>query len=258
MSNKILITWSNSWIWNYISSKLSENNTIIWVWRWENNLDWIKYIKWDLKDLNILQEIVKSSDNFDYVIINAWVWYFDKFEKIWLEKHRETIETNLLSPILLLQLLLEESKIKKWIVFIWSIAWKKSLNFWSSYAASKFGLRWLAMQLKNELKWIKVHIINPSIVCKNEEYRKQNIESIKNYVISSKVERSVEELNNEIWKSNIEYKKQIPPPWSEWQLITLKNNFEHFWSYKKTTLDDILKVVQDIILWSENRFEIDL
>lgn len=216
MSNKILITWTNSWIWNYLAKKLLKNNKIIWSWRWENNIDWITYIKWDLNTIKTLQNIEESSDYFDYVIINAWVWYFDKFEKIWIKKHKETIETNLISPILLLQLLLEKNKVKKWIIFMWSIAWKKSLHYWSSYAASKFWLRWFAMQLKNELKWIKIQLINPSIVEKNIELRMQNNE------------------------------------------ITLKNNFEHFSNYKKTTLEDILEVVKNIINWNEDRFEIDL
>lgn len=219
MSNKILITWTNSWIWNFLTLELSKNNQITWCGRNENCISNINYIKWDLRELNLLNDISKSSDYFDYVIINAWVWYFDKFENIWLDKHKETIETNLLSPIILLQILVEKSKIKKWIIFIWSIAWKKSMSNWSSYAASKFGLRWFAMQLKNEFKKINVHIINPSIVEKKIEFRIKNIE------------------NNQ---------------------ITLKNNFEYFWNYKKTTLEDILKVVQGIINWEEKRFEIDL
>ncbi len=226
MSNKILITWTNSWIWNYLATNLVNENKIIWVWRWENNIIWIDYIKWDLKDIKTIESISNFSDSYDYVVINAGIWYFDKFENISIEKHKETIETNLTSPILLLQLLLQEKKIKKWIIFMGSIAGKKSMSRWSSYAASKFWLRWFAMQLKNELKWIKVHIINPSIVEKNYEWKITNYELVN---ISSK--------NN--W-------------------ITLKNNFEYFWNYKKTTLDDILEVVNNLINWNENRFEIDL
>lgn len=249
MSNKILITGTSSWIWNYLANNLLVDNKIIWAWRWENNIDWITYIKWDLKSIETLENVTKSSDYFDYVIINAWVWYFDKFENTWMEKHRETIETNLLSPILLLQLLLEENKIKKWIIFMWSIAGKKSMKNWATYAASKFWLRWFAMQLKNELKWIKVHIINPSIVEKPPCHLEPDSGSLMQW-------------------NTIKQKTKSPyPPLlrgqessQEWQNdeITLKNNFKYFWNYKKTTLSEILEVVSNIINWSESRFEIDL
>nr|MDD3719837.1 SDR family NAD(P)-dependent oxidoreductase [Candidatus Gracilibacteria bacterium] len=216
MSNKILITGTNSGIGNYLAKKLLKNNKIIGSGRGENNIDGITYIKGDLNTIKTLQNIEESSDYFDYVIINAGVGYFDKFEKIGIKKHKETIETNLISPILLLQLLLEKNKVKKGIIFMGSIAGKKSLHYGSSYAASKFGLRGFAMQLKNELKGIKIQLINPSIVEKNIELRMQNNE------------------------------------------ITLKNNFEHFSNYKKTTLEDILEVVKNIINGNEDRFEIDL
>jgi len=164
----ILITWISSWIWKYISKELSKENTIIWTWRKEiEKIENINYLKWDIWDIDFIKKLNNSINKIDYVIINAWVWYFDNFENISLEENKEIIETNLLSPILLINLLLKDKKINKWIIFIWSIVWKKSMKYWASYAASKFWLRGFAMQLKNELKWIKTHIINPKIVNTN-------------------------------------------------------------------------------------------
>lgn len=174
MSNNILITWTSSWIWNYLALNLTPIFNIIWTWRSENRIKWINYIKWDLNKLETLENIVKSWIIFDYVVINAWVWYFDEFLNIWIEKHKETIETNLLSPVLLCYKLIENKQINKWIIFMWSIAWKKSFKFGSSYSASKFWLRWFAMQLKNEFIRLQISIINPSIVEKIDEEEKNS------------------------------------------------------------------------------------
>lgn len=202
---KILITWTTSWIWNFLANNLKDIFEIIWVWRSDNKIESISFFKWDLKDGIFLNEISKNIQEIDYLIINAWVWYFDAFQNISIDEDKETIETNLISPIVLTKLLLP--KIKKWIIFIWSISSKKSWSFWASYAASKFWLRWFAMQLKNEIKWIKISIINPKIV-----------------------------------KTNFHKNSKI----------------EIVWKYKETSLEEILKVVKEIINWGEKRFEIDL
>ena len=44
------------------------------------------------------------------------------------------------------------------------------------------------------------------------------LEKIFTNVISSEVERSIEEINNKIWKNNVISKEQIPPFQSEWQI----------------------------------------
>lgn len=205
MLGKILITWTNSGIWNYLANNLKSNFEIIWVWRSENNTPNISFFKWDIKDEAFLKDIADNISEIDFLIINAWVWYFDLFHKITIDEDKEIIETNLISPIILTKLLLP--KIKKWIIFIWSISSKKSWSLWASYAASKFWLRWFAMQLKNEVKSIKISIINPKIV-----------------------------------KTNFHKNSKI----------------EIVWKYKETSLDEILKVIKDIISWEEKRFEIDL
>lgn len=199
----LLITWITSWIWLYISEKLSENNKIIWIWRKEllgqENID---YVKWDIRDLKFLTDISNKIESIDYLVINAWVWYFDKFENISIEENKEIIETNLLSPILLINILLSANKINKWIIFIWSVVWKKSMKYWASYAASKFWLRGFAMQLKNELKWIKTHIINPKIV--NTNFHKNSKVDIHWKYQETSLESIYEVIDNIItWKEKM-------------------------------------------------------
>lgn len=173
----IFITGTSSGIWNFLAENLKYDYEISWVWRRENNTRWIKYFQGDLRSDDFLREISGSIHDIDYLIINAWVWYFDAFENIPTCNHREIIETNLTSPIILTSLLL--SKIKKGIIFIWSISSKKSSKFGASYSASKFWLRGFAMNLKNELKWIHIHFINPKIV-KTNLHNASNIEIVGN------------------------------------------------------------------------------
>jgi len=162
--NKILITWTTSWIWNFLAKNLKNDFEIIWVWRSENNINWINYFSWDINDEDFLMQLTKNIKEVDYLILNAWVWYFDEFKNISLQEHKEILNTNLISPIILTSMFLD--KIKSWIIFIWSISSKKSGKFGASYSASKFWLRWFAMNLKNELK-LNIHIINPKIIKTN-------------------------------------------------------------------------------------------
>ena len=174
----ILITWTNSWIWEYLSNNLKNENKIIWVWRNENNINWISYFKWDLKDESFLESLSKNISSIDYLIINAWIWYFDNFSNISELEHKEIINTNLLSPILLTHKILK--KINLWIIFIWSVSSKKSWKYGASYSASKFWLRWFAMNLKNEITNLKIHLINPKIV-KTNFHKNSKIEIVWKY-----------------------------------------------------------------------------
>lgn len=192
MVGKILITGTTSWIWNFLANNLKNNFEIIWVWRSENNIKDISFFRWDLKDENFLKNFSEEVPEIDFLIINAWVWYFDIFKNISINQDKEIIETNLISPIILTKLMLK--KIKKWIIFIWSISSKKSWAFWASYAASKFWLRWFAMQLKNEVKWIKVSIINPKIV-KTNFHKNSKIEIVWKYK-ETKLEEIFEVIKN--------------------------------------------------------------
>jgi short-subunit dehydrogenase len=159
---KLLITWVSSGIGKYLSDTFCKDFDVIWVSRTSISSPDITYISGDLWDISFLQDLAKNISELDYLILNAWVWYFDHFANISLWEHKEQIETNLLSPILLTSLLI--SKVKKWIIFIGSVSSKKSGKFWASYSASKFGLRGFAMNLKNEYPKLQIHLLNPKII----------------------------------------------------------------------------------------------
>lgn len=183
---KLLITGTTSWIWNFLAENLKYDYCITGAGRSKNNIRSIKYFLWDLKDEVFLKSIAENVEEIDYLIINAWVWYFDLFSNISIDNHKEIIDINLTSPIILTSLLLE--KIKCGIIFIGSISSKKSWKFWASYSASKFWLRGFAMNLKNELTQKSVHFINPKVVKTNfhknskieisGKYEETNIEEI--------------------------------------------------------------------------------
>lgn len=187
---EILITWTSSWIWNFLAEKLAIKNKIYWLSRKNSWLE-IQEFLWDINDDFFLQEIYKKIPEIDYLILNAWVWYFDNFEKISLNEHKEILNTNLISPIILTHLFL--NKIKSWIIFIGSISSKKSGKYWASYSASKFGLRGFAMNLKNETKWIKIHLINPKIV-KTNFHKNSSIEIVGKFQ-ETKIEYILDTVN---------------------------------------------------------------
>lgn len=161
----ILITWTSSWIWNYLTKNLYLNNNIYSISRSDVDLKWITHFLWDINDDKFIDEIIDKIPNIDYLVLNAWIWYFDKFQNISLENHIEVLNTNLISNIKLVYKLI--NKINIWVIFIWSISSKKSSWNWASYSASKFWLRWFAMQLKNERLFKKIFFINPKIVKTN-------------------------------------------------------------------------------------------
>lgn len=160
---KILITWTSSGIWKNLGQELWKDYTIYGVSRKSSGLE-IEEFLWDINNEAFLSETYKKVPEIDWLILNAWVWYFDHFENISLKEHKEIIQTNLLANIIFTHIF--SKKITSGIIFIWSISSKKSGKFWASYAASKFWLRGFAMNLKNEFKQA-IHIINPKIVKTN-------------------------------------------------------------------------------------------
>lgn len=159
----IFITGTSSWIWKFVAQNMQEIHTIYGISRNSSNLK-IQEFLWNINDETFLSEIYKKVPEIDWLILNAWVWYFDTFKNISLEEHKEIIQTNLLSPIIFTSIFLD--KIKSWIIFIGSISSKKSGKYGASYSASKFWLRGFAMNLKNEIKQ-NIHIINPKVVKTN-------------------------------------------------------------------------------------------
>ncbi|MDP5038831.1 MAG: SDR family oxidoreductase [Candidatus Gracilibacteria bacterium] len=161
--SKILITGTTSGIGNYLGNLLKEKYQIIGLSKSENNIEGIDFLKINLENIEEINEL--KIENIDYLILNAGIGFFDKFENISLENHIKTINTNLIGNISLIHKLF--NKINIGIIFIGSLSSKKSQKLGTSYCASKFGLRGFAMSLKNENNGKKIFFINPKIVKSN-------------------------------------------------------------------------------------------
>jgi short-subunit dehydrogenase len=159
----ILITGTSSGIWNALKNNFEQNFNIIWVSRTGEN-----DINIDLSDTQNLEKIIhyvqENNIILDSIILNAGIWFFDEFENISQQDHEQILDLNLKSPILLTQKLLPFLEEKARIIFIGSVCSKKFMKYGAVYQASKFGIRGFAGSLKNELKWKKIHLINPKIV----------------------------------------------------------------------------------------------
>jgi len=208
MKNNILMTWVSFGIWNYLVNNLVNNYNIFWVSRTNPNISQLNFHSIDLKDFSQIKKYVESIKdvNFDTIIFNAWVGFFDKIENIKDGEIVETFQVNILSVIVLLRELLTIISPKTKLIFIWSVAGKKFFKYWTVYQASKFALRWFVGSLRNELK-NKIHLINPQFV--------------------------------DTW-------------------FFKNERIDIDWNFKETKVDEILEVVNNILEWKENRFEIDL
>ncbi len=168
MKKNILITWTSKWIGNYLMQNLKDFNNVIWISRTKSQENVLKEFNIDLTKHELFNNIVKYLEQenikLDIIIINAWVWYFWKYENWSTQKYEQIINLNLLSPIIMIKILAPYLNNKAKIIFIWSIISKKFMKYWAVYQASKFGLRWFAGALKNEMKGKSIHIINPRIV----------------------------------------------------------------------------------------------
>lgn len=170
---KLLITGTNRGIGAYLTNHLQKNHEIIGISQNANTNTSIHFFQCDITNDAQMDGILQNIENIDYMILNAWIGFFDRFENISLEDHIKVIETNLIANIKLCYKLLK--KIEKGIIFIGSISSKKSAGYGASYAASKFWLRGFAMQLKNECKGKKIFLINPKIVA-TEFHRQSSID----------------------------------------------------------------------------------
>lgn len=227
----ILITWTSSWIWEFLAKnfleKYQNDYKIFWLSRKNpkriilENKNFSQIIC-DLKNFWEIEkkflEIKKNNKNFyfDKIILNAWIWYFENFETMKTEEIFEIIQINLLSNIFLIKFLLDNNflNISKnnstKIIFIWSKASKKFWNNWAAYLASKFWLRWFAWWLNKDLKNIWIHLINPRVVKTNfHKNSKIDIQST-------------------------------------------------FWKYSETWIEKIFSTCEKIFNWKEENFEIDL
>lgn len=197
MKQNILITWVSSWIWHFLAENMRFDFEIFWISRRNPNLENINFSSVDLTDfksLNLYIDIIKDK-KLDAIILNAWVGFFDKIENIRDEEIIKTINLNLTSNIIFVKNILPYLHDKAKIIFIWSVAWKKFFKYWSVYQASKFGLRWFAWSLRNEIKQ-SVFLINPWFV-DTEFFENERLEiQIKWWYKETKIETILEIIKN--------------------------------------------------------------
>ncbi|EKE26561.1 MAG: oxidoreductase [uncultured bacterium (gcode 4)] len=190
MKPNILITWISAWIWNYLAENLKNEFNIYWVSRRNPDIENINFQSLDLTNFGKIDNYIESIKNidFDALIFNAWVGFFDKIENMKDEEIYETINLNVISPIIFIKKLIPYLSKKTKIVFVWSVASKKFFKFWSVYQASKFALRGFAGCLKNEIKQ-SVFLINPRFVDTKEFFKNERIElQIKWWYTETKIE----------------------------------------------------------------------
>jgi short-subunit dehydrogenase len=101
----ILITGVSSGIGKYITEHLNSDLNIWAVSRKNPQIPWINFISCDLtksSDLKkLLSKLKTAKISLDAVIFNAWVGYFDSFEKIKDKEYLNMMTLNLYSNIIL-------------------------------------------------------------------------------------------------------------------------------------------------------------
>ncbi|MDD3145382.1 MAG: SDR family NAD(P)-dependent oxidoreductase [Candidatus Gracilibacteria bacterium] len=168
MKKNILITGTSKGIGNYVAKNLNDDFNIFGISRTKSELDLQREINIDLTKFELFDNLVKNFEQteikFDAIILNAGIGYFGRFSSGTDKEYLNIINLNLTSNILFLKKIEKFLNPKAKIIFIGSIIGKKFMKYGAVYQASKFGLRGFAGALKNELKGIGVHIINPKIV----------------------------------------------------------------------------------------------
>ncbi|MDD2907629.1 MAG: SDR family NAD(P)-dependent oxidoreductase [Candidatus Gracilibacteria bacterium] len=168
MKKNILITGTSKGIGNHIVLSLKDDFNVFAISRTKISEKGVREFNIDLTNFGVFDNLVKIFEQeevkFDGIILNAGVGFFGSFYEASDEEYLNIINLNLTSNILLLKRFEKYLNKKAKIIFIGSIIGKKFMKHSAVYQASKFALRGFAGALKNELKGIGVHIINPKIV----------------------------------------------------------------------------------------------
>ena len=177
---KIIVTGSSSGIGNSITKELIKKKIkVIGISR-NNNKSLIKskYFqseKIDLSELkNIpisIEKILDENQDIDGLISCAGVGYFGNLENFSVDQILSSINTNLLSHVILTKYLVPffKKKNKGKLVYIGSESALDGGKKGSLYSAAKFGLRGFTQSIRAELasRNITVTLINPGMVKTN-------------------------------------------------------------------------------------------
>jgi len=115
---------------------------------------------------NLTNQIQNLNQKISLLVHSAGIAKVGNVKEMNIEDWELNLKTNLTAPFILTQKLLPLMESKSHIIFINSVAGHQSFPEWSSYCASKFGLKALADSLRSEVAadGIKVTTIYPASV----------------------------------------------------------------------------------------------
>jgi len=154
----VIITGRNKDELNSLENKISKTGQKCYNFSAElNNVDSVEKLSEQTQNLNLKISLLVHS---------AGVAKVGRIKEMSIEDWELNLSTNLTAPFILTQKLLPLMESKGHIIFINSVAGKQSFPEWSSYCASKFGLKAFADSLRNEVatEGIKVTTIFPASV----------------------------------------------------------------------------------------------
>lgn len=116
--------------------------------------------------LDFAEELKKQTDHVDWLVSNAGVGTYAKFEDYTFEEWTRIMNTNLSVPVFLVKELLPVMKEGGSILFMGSYAGKQAYSSSLVYSVSKAGILFLAKGLVKELepKGITVNAIAPGFI----------------------------------------------------------------------------------------------
>ncbi|MEK7484944.1 MAG: SDR family NAD(P)-dependent oxidoreductase [Planctomycetota bacterium] len=180
-NKKIVITGASSGIGEYLALELARLGAkVILLARREFKLQALakkiqeqgfqaSYYPLNVSDspqvIEVCEKILKNEGTIDILINNAGIMKLGPFEKLTLNQHETTIQTNLLGSIYLTHAFLPhfQQNNSGHLVFVSSLVGHVNLQNFNTYSATKFALVGLAEGLKTELrgKNIFVHLLCP-------------------------------------------------------------------------------------------------
>ncbi len=115
----------------------------------------------DTQQLEILRQKITDLGHLDIVINNAGKIYFGEFTQQSVSDITQLYQTNLLTPVLLTQMLLPQllSQKQGLIVNIGSTLGALGFPYYATYCSSKFGLRGFSQALRRELVETGVNVL---------------------------------------------------------------------------------------------------
>ena len=154
---KVIITWASNWLGLEISKVFIEKwYEVIWLSRTKPAIN-ITHLPTDFTNeksiLKSVEEIKEKYSDFSHIICCAGIWYIEKLDNINYEHTEEIFKVNITGQWYLLSKLSEQiRKNNSDLVFVGATIGYKWNEFMPMYSVTKWWLRWLIENRRNELK----------------------------------------------------------------------------------------------------------